>query len=698
MNRNTLDRLAGLLVATFLLLAACSPDDTANPNDAAPLAQDPHPLLAINDPAFGLHTGEDWVRAVGVAPGVVLTLSSELVDPITAEPDTDGTFTWGDLAPGTYTVEIEAEDTADYVGVIVGAESFVDLTALRVAGAADLESDDRPVEYTYLTARDGTKLAALISFPEPPEEGPFPTVVEYAAYGIADPGARPGQLYTELGFAHVAVTGRGNGCSGGTYSFLSETERADGYDVVEAIADLPWVAGGKVAMVGVSYAAITQLAVAAEQPPSLAAIAPNSVAGDVWNEVVVPGGVFNTGFAGEWSARRDAESRPYGQGWEQAVINGGDAICEQNQPDHEARVSLEAEMEESYTSAGTDLPARLDVAATLENINVPVLLAGTWQDEQTGGSWLDLADDFTSAPAVYVVGSNGIHGELMTNPAFLGQLKGFLDIYLSEAPPSLPDGLPADLADELGLTDYDGLNLAEATDLFEQQQGIRILLDQVTDDWTIHLAEFSTESWPPPEADERALYLHPDARIADAAPDTSAIALEYVSDPGSVPANTKQGWIEPPAPNTLTWTSEPLDIDVVVTSPVTLAVDLGFDSPILDVEMTVSEVRPDGSEVFIQAGWQRIEAGSSEVISTQAFAHLLRQGSSLRVGLDAPGGSMLEWGFGRTSGDGDVVTVNFDETAPLLTVPVADAATLGVEGLEPLGCGAASAQPCRANR
>ena len=387
------------------------------------------------------------------------------------------------------------------------------------------------------------------------------------------------------------MTSRGNGCSGGTYSFLSETERTDGYDVVEAIADMPWVAGGKVAMVGVSYQGITQLAVAALQPPSLAAITPNSVAGDIWNDVVVPGGVFNTGFSGEWSAQRDAESLPYGQGWEKAVINDGDAICEQNQTDHEARISLEQEMEDTYAAGDSDLPARIDAAATIENINVPVLLAGTWQDEQTGGSWLDLADDFTSAPAVYVVGSNGIHAELMDNPAFLGQLKGFLDIYLSEAPPAAPEGLPAELADELGLGDYDGLDLAEATALFEQQQGIRILLDQTAGKWSTHLAEFSTGSWPPPTADKLALYLHPDARITDVAPDASANPLEYVSDPGSVPANTQQGWVEPPSPHALTWTSEPVDGDVVVTSPVELTVDLGFDSPFLDVELTISDAR-----------------------------------------------------------------------------------------------------------
>ena len=45
--------------------------------------------------------------------------------------------------------------------------------------------------YQYITARDGTKLAAMVRLPGPAEDGPYPTVIEYSGYAA------------EIGRAHV---------------------------------------------------------------------------------------------------------------------------------------------------------------------------------------------------------------------------------------------------------------------------------------------------------------------------------------------------------------------------------------------------------------------------------------------------------------------------------------------------------------
>ena len=132
--------------------------------------------------------------------------------------------------------------------------------------------------YGYLTTRDGTR--ARDQRPAPGGPGPFPTLVEYSGYGYADPDGGESsiaRIANLLGYAVVDVNMRGTGCSGGAFDYFEPLQGLDGYDVVETVARQPWVARGKVGMVGLSYGGISQLFVAATRPPSLSAITPLSV-------------------------------------------------------------------------------------------------------------------------------------------------------------------------------------------------------------------------------------------------------------------------------------------------------------------------------------------------------------------------------------------------------------------------------------
>jgi dipeptidyl aminopeptidase/acylaminoacyl peptidase len=133
--------------------------------------------------------------------------------------------------------------------------------------------------YGYLTTRDGTKLAIDVRLPTQAGRGPYPTLVEYSGYGYADPaGAQSGisQIATALGFAVVDVNLRGTGCSGGAFDYFEPLQSLDGYDVIETVARQPWALHHRAGMLGISYGGISQLFVAATDPPSLAAIAPLS--------------------------------------------------------------------------------------------------------------------------------------------------------------------------------------------------------------------------------------------------------------------------------------------------------------------------------------------------------------------------------------------------------------------------------------
>ncbi|QNG37871.1 CocE/NonD family hydrolase [Geodermatophilaceae bacterium NBWT11] len=73
-------------------------------------------------------------------------------------------------------------------------------------------------------------------------------------------------------------------------------EGLDCYDLVEWLAEQEWC-DGKVGMSGTSYLAVAQWFTAAEQPPHLVAINPWEGVSDVYRDLVLRGGMPDTGFA-----------------------------------------------------------------------------------------------------------------------------------------------------------------------------------------------------------------------------------------------------------------------------------------------------------------------------------------------------------------------------------------------------------------
>ncbi len=70
----------------------------------------------------------------------------------------------------------------------------------------------------------------------------------------------------------------------------------DAYDLIAWLAEQEW-SNGKVGMTGTSYLAATQWFTAAERPPHLAAINPWEGVSDVYRDLVLRGGMPDTGFA-----------------------------------------------------------------------------------------------------------------------------------------------------------------------------------------------------------------------------------------------------------------------------------------------------------------------------------------------------------------------------------------------------------------
>ncbi|HUR51755.1 MAG TPA: CocE/NonD family hydrolase, partial [Mycobacteriales bacterium] len=152
-----------------------------------------------------------------------------------------------------------------------------------------------------LTMADGTTLRYTVV--RPAKGGRLPTLFEYSGY---DPGTNPDATYIRqyvesgAGYNYIGVSLRGTGCSSGTFDFFQPAEAKDGAAVIAWVRKQAW-SDGKVGMIGKSYPGITQLFVAAENPPGLLAIAPGHFFADAYRDVARPGGIMNYGFASLWS-------------------------------------------------------------------------------------------------------------------------------------------------------------------------------------------------------------------------------------------------------------------------------------------------------------------------------------------------------------------------------------------------------------
>ena len=228
---------------------------------------------------------------------------------------------------------------------------------------------------------------------------------------------------------------RGSGCSGGAFDYFAPIQSTDGYDAIEAIAAQPWVQDNKVGMVGISYAGISQLYVAADQPPSLLAITPISVVDSSALYTLYPGGILNNGFALGWAEERDRENRPFGQAWTQARIAAGDTVCDDNQDVRLQNPGLANQIGgEPVLRRGRGREDRRPAAPPRHH--VPVFLAGAWQDEQTGGHFANMLDRFTGTDQFYASLTNGLHTESLSAGIAPARLE-FLDLYVAHRTPSL---------------------------------------------------------------------------------------------------------------------------------------------------------------------------------------------------------------------------------------------------------------------
>jgi predicted acyl esterase len=736
-------------------------------------------------PTFSAHGSAEQVYVTGLAPSAqasLLTAKGKTV--YTQQADSLGGLLFRNVAPGSgYRVRLSSG----------GAESGPVTVHSTSPAPWDPGIYDQPIGdngYTYLTTRDGTQLAIDVHPPTSPagEPGlpagfpvpngpdfapPYPTLIEYSGYGYADPaGPQNGiaVLANLMGFAVVDVNMRGTGCSGGAFDFFEPLQNLDGYDVIETIAHQPWVLGHKVGMMGISYGGISQLFTAQLDPPDLEAIAPLSVI-DATATTLYPGGILNTGFAVAWAEERQHDAMPAGpnagQSWAYQRIQNGDQTCKQNQVMHGEAADLLAKIRANayYVPAVAD---PLDPITFVNKIKVPTFMACQWQDEQTGGHCPDLAQHFTGTNQKWFTFTNGAHIDSL-DPNTFNRWYDFLQLFVARKAPIVNQALiraaaPVIYQAAMGVNDAVLLPLdpiqtiptyGAALTAFEQLPQIRVLFENgagksptgsSTPGDPYPAFEQSFASFPIPGTTARQWYLGPGSTLADQ-PSTSDGTDSYTSNAKALPLtdysnNTGGGglwanasawqwnWEHNPPGTAVSYVSAPLASNAAVIGAGAVHLWVESSSPDVDLQATVSEVRPDGKESFVQNGWLRASerkldfsqnnilaqpstllepvpsARASDVqpmpqgqfvevvIPLYFEGHVYRAGSRVRVTIAAPNGAEPVWSFGETVPAGTAgVSIAFSPSMPSrLILPVVPSVSVPT-GLPP--CPSLRNQPCR---
>jgi putative CocE/NonD family hydrolase len=560
-------------------------------------------------------------------------------------------------------------------------------------------------EHGYITVRDGVELSYTVI--RPSQTGSYPALLNFAGYTSgSDPGssgAIPPAEMVKAGYATIGVNVRGSGCSGGTFEVYDPRWATDGYDVVEWIARQPW-STGNVGLWGGSFPGITQLMVAGTRPPHLRAIEPLSTIGDTYRDVAFPGGIENIVFPHLWFAEQNETAAgnlvPAAPQGDAKCLANWSASTALNPPSSVPLLFAEHQFDDPFWrghAPGSYIPG----------IAVPALFFTQWQDEQVGGRVSEAFSELDPSRS-WVVTSNGNHAWVLCNECVDLQKRFFAWTLKGE---------------DTGFAAVPHYQVwQESTNFTDPKTGA-----PGHKSWSMPF-----RSWPPPLA-PMTLNLRAGHRLSFTRPadGESPDSYDYprsspsVGDPAARAAGVNaagDSWSMSGGPSSggLVFTSPPFSQDRVVS---TASADLWLSSTAADtdVQVTLSEVRPDGSETYIERGWLRAShrkldaAASTPLRPVQThlqsdaaplepgvptpmrvevfpFAHTIRRGSALRMIIDAPTGLTGFWGFGYLKTPA-VDTVYHDHAHPSrLVVGVVP----GEQAQAPLpACDTLQNQPCR---
>ena len=383
---------------------------------------------------------------------------------------------------------------------------------------------------------------------------------------------------------------------------------------------------------------------------------------------------------------------------------------------------------------------------------MPVFLACQWTDEQTGGHCPALADDFTGTDRKWMTFTNGVHTDSL-DPETFNRWFDFLSLYVAGRKPELPPGIkalaPALYSSVLGVSgvtlpddpiqqqpDYDSALAA-----FEALPPVRVLFDNgagAEPGSPVPAFERSFRHFPPRKAKVRSWWFEGGGTMSrggggggadeftwddSARPPTDFTGDTGSGDNGLWTATPEYEWTQNPPGTAASYVSSQLGTDTTVLGPGEVQLWVRSEATNVDLQATVTEVRPDGKETFVQGGWLRTDARrvdrdlstlgdpvpnfrkrAASTLPQGKWAkvriplyyegHAYRAGSRIRVTVSAPGGDQPIWAFAEAQPDATpwVAIAHTRRHPSRLVLPVVKGMDVPT-GLPP--CPSLRGQPCR---
>lgn len=493
------------------------------------------------------------------------------------------------------------------------------------------------VKHGYLPLPDRTLLSYTLTLPS--ASGRFPVLLEYDPYAA---GVTSDRSWAPDGYAMLGVNFRGTGCSQGAFQPLrGDIWGEDGAQVVAWAARQPW-SDGKLGMIGFSFTGVSQLATAAFAGPALKAITPENVFPDLYRDIVYPGGIYNSWITGWIAARNFVLGAP---------------VLEQSSTDPECDASqaTQAAPDESQMAVVAGHPYIDAVWAQepenlLSRVHAPVLGCVNWQDTTAYSRGFDAYRELDPA-TTWLVGANGAHADCPTSHA---ERVRFFDHYVK--------------GEQNGWETTPHIVLQHEVRPAPGYTNVRDDPNGATGAWQ---SSFATWSDMNSAIHAVPLYLRAGGRLALTPPVTlqPPDSYHYPSPTANVGYDWtgRNWWSTPTAPDgEVVYTTPRLTQDAEFLGSGSADLWVSSTSPNSDVQVTLSEVRPDGQEMYVENGWLRLSDRRLDPQTSTAlrpnhpytlqdvepltpsqpvlarlellpFDHVFRAGSAIRLSIDSPG-------------------------------------------------------------
>ncbi|MEC3957371.1 CocE/NonD family hydrolase [Nocardia sp. CDC153] len=441
-------------------------------------------------------------------------------------------------------------------------------TARRLAGR--VRASDR----TRMTARD---------------------VVRTPAGGVLEPFAI-NRTAVARGYVGLMVDVRGTGTSTGAWDFFSPREQLDYVEVLRWVREQPWC-NGDIAVMGLSYGAISALHTAAQRPEGLRAVFAIEAGENPPRELGLTGGALTPGMLVWILGVNGAKWIPAWPGLVRAGLAGQflrDRLTHRSGwIEHALRIALDTDHPDGYLNAmwAAKLPR-------LERIEAPTWIHGGWHDVYNrsnfsmyeriplpGGMKQVLVDDSYHLTPGSGFGDAG-------NPQALDELQtAFFDRWVKGIDNGIDRYGPITVRRQ-----GDGSWLSHTQYPPADARVQRLYLSGERSGAAEH-ANTDAALSPTPCATETRLPL-PGGRVSAASNNTAVMTMGISVLFGSEHGNDDRR----NEATAVTFTGAPLEADLILTGPMNLHLRAVADGTDAFWSITVCDVHPDGTSVPITRG------------------------------------------------------------------------------------------------